>query len=114
MQNGTYRVKHKMLNTEYKLIAYSGTLKLYALKTGQFIKSYQNDKVLMEHCDIIEMLPGEQNHYDLVYIVNGKVKETIRMGVSYAIAANKRNELRRTTHKNGLLVVVRQDKLKKL
>jgi len=43
------------------------------------------------------------NLYNLVWIVNGKVKETIFVDGSLALARWKAKELRLTTHKTGLL-----------
>lgn len=109
MTNGTYRIKHKQLGTEYKLVAYSGILKLYSVK-GHYVKTYKDDKTLLEFCDVIEQIPGAQNNYDLAYFVQGKLKERIVLGASYAVAIHKKNELRKSTHKIGMLIPVRQDK----
>jgi len=44
------------------------------------------------------------NVYDLVWIVNGNVKETVLTNVSYSIAKWKAAQLKKTTHKTGLLM----------
>lgn len=41
--------------------------------------------------------------YNLVWIVNGKVKETIPVNGSKALALYKAKQLKETTHKTGLL-----------
>jgi len=43
------------------------------------------------------------NLYNLVWIVDGKLKETILTNKDYAICKWKANQLKNTTHKKGLL-----------
>ena len=43
------------------------------------------------------------NLYNLVWVVDGKVKETILSNKPYAICKWKSNQLKNTTHKIGLL-----------
>lgn len=110
MQNGTYKVTHKQLNTEYRLVAYNGSLRLYTLagagKPLQFLRSLQ-ESILNEFYTIGDMLPGDQNNYDLSWIVNGTEKERIRLGGKYSLAIYMKAKLRLTTHKTGLLIPVR-------
>ena len=48
--------------------------------------------------------PAKQvSMYNLVYIVNGKVKETIETNKSYSICKYRASQLSITTHKIGLL-----------
>jgi len=43
------------------------------------------------------------NMYNLAWIVDGKVKETILYNSPYAVCKWKANQLKNTTHKVGLL-----------
>ena len=49
------------------------------------------------------MKQPQQQRYNLVWIVNGKVKETIILNGSLALAKWKAKELKGSTHRMGLL-----------
>lgn len=105
--NGTYLVKHKMLGTEYRFTISSGVCQLLNNKTGDLIKRYSNPSKVLEHCNVIKRLPSPSNSYDIAYLVDGSIKERIKIGASYAIAKHKIKELRQTTHKRGMLMPIK-------
>jgi len=45
----------------------------------------------------------QPKRYNIVWIVNGKVKETIQLNGSLSLAKWKAKQLRQTTHRTGLL-----------
>lgn len=110
MQNGTYRLIQKGLNNEYKLVVYNGSLKLLNKDSDSFIRTI-TQKDLSVHYEVKERLPGSQNSYDIVWIVNGNPRERIRLYASYAVIKYKIAELRkRKDYSQGILIPIRSDK----
>lgn len=54
---------------------------------------------------VITKLPDTAKIYNLEYWVNGKLKETIPVNASYAICNSRATQLRKSTHRNGLLII---------
>lgn len=114
MRNGMYKVKHKMLNTEEYVKAFRGKLTLHRLdsvngdvKCFDYVRTIDQD-VFGEFYDVI----GEEkqaNSWNLLYYVNGVVKETIMRKAHYGLCWKKKMELGRTTHTTGLLTIVRAE-----
>ena len=102
--HGTYKVKHKQLNTEYRLIMHKGKYKLTDLNNN-FIK-YLQEGVVREFYDIIEKLPARDKNWNIVYYVNGSIRETINVNASYGVVRKKIGDMKRISHKIGLLVAV--------
>ncbi len=106
MKNGTAEIQHKLLGTKYTLKANSGSLRLYDINSGLFIRTI-NESYLKEFYDIKESTkPTEPKLYNIHWIVNGIVKERIPTNCSYAVCMHKISEMKRTSHKTGLLVPV--------
>ncbi len=104
MQKGHYKLKHKMLGTEYLLIANEGKFNLLT-PAGKFIKQYADDAIILQHCNIISKIKVEVKRYDIQYFVNGSVVETIPMNATWAVCAWKVDQLKKGNYRNGLLKI---------
>lgn len=104
MQNGHYEITHKSLGTKYRLKSYSGSLRLYDINTDLFIRRI-NEIYLKEWYTVDSKLSTNPKLYNISWVVNGIIKEVIQMNASYAVCSHKVNELGRTTHKSGKLLI---------
>ena len=102
MTNRHYKIIHKTLSTEYRLKAHNGSLKLFDLNSDQYIRTI-NESYLKEWYTIYGQLPIIQKLYDICYWQNGSLKETIPVNGTYAVCVSKINQLKNSSHKNGLL-----------
>ncbi len=107
MTNGSYTIVHKQLGTKYLLKVYNGSLRLHDPINDQFLRRI-NEGYLKEFYEVVEKLKAPTKLYNLEWIVAGKVKETINVGASYPVALTKFNELKRTSHRSGLLRIIAQ------
>lgn len=105
LSNGTYLIRHKMLNVNYTLVAYNGTFKILNSRTKEFIK-YTTLETVYEFCDVIEKIKTDQKNWNIVYYIGGEVREKITMNASYGIVQSKINALKRVSHKTGKLIAV--------
>ncbi|MCC7514576.1 MAG: hypothetical protein IT212_07770 [Bacteroidia bacterium] len=104
--NGSYPVEHRTLGTKYTLKAYNGSLRLFDVNTDIFIRRI-NEPYLKEWYYLGERMKSETTLWDIVWFVDGRVKEKIPMRASYGICMHRLNELKRSSHKSGLLKVVK-------
>lgn len=71
MQNGTYKVRHKMLLHEDELVVHFGSFKIKG-------DTYSQDWILNTF-DILEKKKGANNKFDIVWLVGGIQKERLRI-----------------------------------
>lgn len=114
MKNGMYKVQHKQLNTVEYVKAFRNKLSLYRLdsvngdiKIFDYVRTIDQDK-FTEFYDVIGIVK-QANSWNLLYYVNGVVKETIVRKAHFGVCWLKKVELGRTTHKRGLLTIVRAE-----
>jgi hypothetical protein len=112
MRNGMWKLKHKHLNHEVYCKAYNGNIGLYRLdsingqiQTFDYIGRADDDKIKEDYIIIEEVKLARR--FNLVWYMNGVIKETIVRNGHYGFCEMKRQELKRTTHKSGLLVIQR-------
>ncbi len=104
MQKGHYKLQHKMLGTEYLLIANGATFNLLT-PSGKFIKQYTDEAIILQHCNVLSKIKAAINLYDIQYWVNGSVVETIHMNATWAVCAWKVDQLKKGNYRNGLLKI---------
>lgn len=102
MQNGTYRIKHKMLLHEDELVV---SRKVFRIKDDAYSEDY-----ILNTFDILEKKKGAGNSFDIVWIVGDVQKERLRLRKSYPVCKTKSDLMRKTTHKSGKLLIIRSDK----
>ncbi len=112
MRNGMYKYKHKHLNDEVYVKADNGKLTLHRLD------SINGDKITLDYIGRIEE-DALKSDYQLLCEVkfdqkwclrlyrSGKCVEELLKNVNFGFAVTRKNELMRTTHKTGLLIVER-------
>ena len=114
MKNGMYKVQHKQLNTIEYVKAYRGKLTLHRLdsvngdiKCFDYVRTIEEDK-FGEFYDVIGEVK-QANSWNLLYYVNGVVKEIVLRKAHFGVCQARKVELGRTTHKSGLLTIVRAE-----
>lgn len=110
MRNGMYKYKHNHLNDEVYIKAYKNTITMHRLdningdiKAFDYIGRINEDKLLSDYTLIQEV---KQNcKWNLVYYVGQHKQATLISNAAFAVAIAKKQELRRTTHKTGKLII---------
>ncbi len=102
MQNGSYEITHRVLNTKYILKHRNGSFKLYDINRDTFLRTI-TESYLNEWYAVGNKINEENKLYDIIHFVNGKEQGTILMKASYAVCVHKINELKQNSHTIGLL-----------
>lgn len=101
MQNGTYKVRHKALKTDFKIVSYNGRIKLINGKFSRFI----TEEKLHEMYNILEKVQPEETFWNIKWYVDGREREHIQMNAPYAVCRWKIKELERMKqYKTGKLI----------
>ncbi len=113
MKNGTYEYKQSITNSSYRVVVCKGVIKLYELTSvNGGVKTYDYKGIKsakeMEMYELVKEVKMD-NKWNLEYWTGGRRQATIMSGVNYGMAQGKRTELMRTTHKVGLLTIVRAE-----
>ena len=107
-----YKYRHKVLNHEVYVRAYQGKLTKHRLDSiNGSVKCYDyegriDEVELKDRYELIEEVK-DRVRWNLVWMIGGEVKETIVRGGLYGYCSVRKKELKRTSHKSGLLVIVR-------
>ena len=112
MKNGTYEYKQSITNSKYKVVVCKGVIKLYELvSVNGTIETYDYRGIKSEkELEMYEYV-GEikvKSVWNLEYWCGGH-KEVVMANVNYGLAGSRKSELARTTHKSGLLMIVRSE-----
>ena len=113
MKNGTYEYKQGITNSEYKVVVCRGIIRLWEVcnKNG-LIKMYEYRGVIsakqLEMYEYVKELKVKSK-WNLEYWIGGKRQETIMRDKPYGLLTSKKNELMRSTHRSGLLMIVRAE-----
>jgi hypothetical protein len=75
------------------------------MQTFDYVGRADNDKIKQDYIIVEEVKLARK--FNLVWYANGVIKETIVRNGAYGLCEWKRQELKRTTHKSGLLVIQR-------
>ena len=112
MRNGTYKYKHNHLNDEVYVKAYCNKITLHRLdsingdiKAFDYVGRIDEDKLKADYTLIEEV--AQNCKWNLVYYVGKTKQATLINNAAFAIAVAKKQELRRTTHKTGKLIIER-------
>ena len=112
MRNGMYKYKHNHLNDEVYIKAYNGNITLHRLDNinkdimcFDYVGRIDEEKVKSDYTFIEEV--KQNSSWNLVYYINGTKQATIINNGAYGLCCIKKQELRRTTHKTGLLLIER-------
>ena len=113
MKNGTYEYKQSITNTEYRVTVCKGVIKLHQLVgVNGKVKTYDYKGLIsakqLEMYEFVKEIKMP-NKFNLEYWVNAVKRETVLKEVNYGLAMGKRNELMRSTHRTGLLMIVRAE-----
>lgn len=103
MKNGTWKAKHNVLGNFVKVVSYNGNMKVYTDKNF-FLKTLSEDEFKKNYI-IVEQLKNDDK-FNIAWYVDGIRREFKILRVSYAVAQNEVNKMRRTTHKTGKLLIV--------
>ena len=111
MKNGTYEYKRSITNTELKVVIKNGIIRMWEVcSVNGLIKQYDYRGVISEEqlkmYDFVKEVKLVDK-WNLEYWIGGKKKETIIRGVNYGLAMMKKNEVKKSSHKVGLLMIVR-------
>jgi len=106
MMNGTYEVKHKLLGTERKLIAFNGSLKMY--NNGKYV-CLIDEHEFNEYYHVVKKLEKQDYLWKIVYMVKGKITHEWQVNASYAVCQWKKKELMDKGYVDGLLLICRSD-----
>lgn len=102
MQNGTYPAKSVFLGTEYRLVAYNGSLR-FIDKHGNHVQK-TNEVHVKNFYELGERVDGTHGTYDVAWFSGGKLQERIVMNKHYAFVKSHINELKkRREYAQGLL-----------
>lgn len=105
MQNGSYLVRLRGVNTMFKLTSFKGRLKLYDVTNGHFVKPV-DENVLASHYEVIRMLKSEKQLYNIEWYVNGKCIEQIICKATWPVVKWRIDQLSTTSHTSGKLIPV--------
>lgn len=108
-KNGSYLIENKtMTGYFYRLTVSNGSYTLFKpILNGLYAFSrITTAQTVSDHFNIVKTLKNEKKRYNIQWIINGVVKETIYVNGTYPIIKWKIQKMREGAYKKGLLIKV--------